>query len=232
MEEKKHKEEKGFTLLEAKRIVGLKTMAYKDYIAARNLYNSDLIHQASFFANTAIEKELKCYLEVTGSKVKISHEVDKIYNLLDTQNKKIAEKINNDFLKALSKIYLSRYFEKLEPGYNFIILRNKLLAELDYTYSTLECLTRFRDNPETAFERDKKEKKDFLFKNNYLLLNIPKKEFICQADLAYEFRILPNHEILEVLYTTNQSIDDSKFIYESLKPIDNHSVQLAQLKKV
>ena len=221
------------TLIEAKRILGLKIMAYKDYLAARTLYNTDLVHQASFFANTCLEKELKSYLETIGIKISIGHETDKIYNILFSKNSNLAQKINIDFLKALTKIYHSRYFEKLSTGYNFITLRNKFLAELDYTYSFLESLTRIKTNKEvfkTNYEIDVQQRTDVLYKNNYLLNNISKGEFLKQQDLAYEFRIMPNHEILEVLYLTNESSNDSKFIYQALEPIDKTTVQLSSLK--
>jgi len=221
------------TLIEAKRILGLKIMAYKDYLAARTLYNTDLVHQASFFANTCLEKELKSYLETIGIKISIEHETDKIYNILYSKNSNLAQKINLDFLKALTKIYQSRYFEKLGTGYNFIILRNKFLAELDYTYSFLESLTRIKTKKkvfQTNYEIDVQQKNKILYKNNYLLNNISKDEFLKQQDLACEFRIMPNHEILEVIYFTNESSNDSKFIFHALEPIDKNTVQLSSLK--
>jgi len=62
------------------------------------------------------------------------------------------------------------------------------------------------------------------------LNNLSKDEFLKQPDLACEFRIMPNHEILEVLYFTNESSNDSKFIYQAFEPIDKTTVQLSSLK--
>ena len=56
MSEKKQVER--IDLTKAQKLIGLKTMAYKEYIAARILFNNNHLHQATFFANTCIEKEL------------------------------------------------------------------------------------------------------------------------------------------------------------------------------
>jgi hypothetical protein len=40
----------------AKRLIGLKNSAYKDYIAARILFNHSEFQQACIFANTCLEK--------------------------------------------------------------------------------------------------------------------------------------------------------------------------------
>lgn len=156
--------------------------------------------------------------------------------MLEKTSAKIAASLNSDFLKVLSKIYLSRYYEKLQTGYNFVILKNQFLAELDYTFSYLDDLTKFRlgrdkDFPDSKYNRDKTEQLNVLIENNYITSNISKEQFLTQSEYVYEFRIAPNHEIIEVLYKTQNTHEPTKFIHEALKILpDNHSVQLSQIK--
>jgi hypothetical protein len=226
---------KQLTLVDAKRIVGLKTGAFKDYLSARVLFNNDLLVQASFLANTAIEKELKLYIEILGTKTNILHDTFKLLQLLKDISPKYATKINSEYLKALTKIYQSRYSETLGAGYNFAILKNKFLSELDYTYSVLEPLVRFRLGSipsfgQTSYEKAIEEKDNRLWLNNYLLNGLDRATFLNYYELIHEYRIVFNHEILEVLYKVDYSVNDSKFIYQALTPgEDNSSVYLSHL---
>src|SRR5688572_23793819 len=131
MENKPYHQRK-IILAEAKKIIGLKAMAYKDYIAARNLLHSGLFHQGAFFINTCIEKELKAYLFANKINVNFGHDTPKLLNSV-SQIERVdwVNEINLEFIEVIFKIYKSRYFENLDPGYNFVINRNKFLAELD-----------------------------------------------------------------------------------------------------
>lgn len=92
--------ERKINLNEGKKIVGLKTTAYKEYLAARHLLNDNFLHQASFFINTCIEKELKAYLFALNIEVKIKHATFKLYNILKRKKPNIEKKLNPDFLKS------------------------------------------------------------------------------------------------------------------------------------
>ncbi|MBD0279557.1 MAG: HEPN domain-containing protein, partial [Flavisolibacter sp.] len=127
-----------------KRLVGLKHSAYKDYVAARILFLNNQLHQAAIFANTCIEKELKACLYGLGVDCRIRHNSFKIYNLMRAHDEETFNKINSNFIRVLSKVYESRYHEGLNPGYNFVIIKRKFLAELDYTYSLLERKVRYK----------------------------------------------------------------------------------------
>jgi HEPN domain-containing protein len=106
---------------ENKKVVGLKGMAYKDYIAARLLLQKDLLHQAAFFINTCIEKELKAYLFAHGISVKRNHDTEKLIDRVSQiESVNWIGEINLEFIKVINKIYESRYYETLEPGYNFV----------------------------------------------------------------------------------------------------------------
>jgi HEPN domain-containing protein len=225
MEEKKGLKQSN--LETGKRFLGLKSTAYKEYLAARHLLNDNFLHQAAFFTNTCFEKELKAYLFCLDITVNIKHDTFKLLNLLGQHAPKIAQNLNADFIKTITKIYSTRYYEELGPGFNFVIIRNKFLAELDYTFSFLDSLTSFKlgsqkEIPKSNFEMDKENNKVELLRNNYLLNNIDKAAFLNQEDLVYEYRILFNHEILEIFYKIPFNKEHDKFIFEGLKPNEDN----------
>lgn len=218
---------------EAKKILGLKTMAYKDYIAARNLLHSGFLHQATFFINTCIEKELKASLFSHEIKVNATHETPKLLNII-SQHVTWTTEINSEFIKVISKIYKSRYFENLGQGFNFVINKNKFLAELDFTYSFLESKTILHgeeeDNPfcESRYQKGINEKDTLIFFNNYILNNISKEDFLNQPDMVYEFRIADTHHPIQGEYIIPKNIEIDKFNYEGLKQLNNQSFQMSQ----
>jgi HEPN domain-containing protein len=227
-------EGRNINLVEAKKVVGLKSNAFKDYLSARVLFNHGLNLQAAIFANTAIEKEIKGYLAARGIDIsqKIRHNTEKLYALLSEYIPVEADKINKEFIIELSRIYKARYTDSLNPGFNFTIIRNKYLAELDYSFSILEPLFKFRlgrhkDFGDSAYQRAVKVKDSRLFLNNHILDGISKTNFLTREDIVTEFRILPNHELLEVVYKIPSSLNDGRFAFEALKLTSLSSVQLS-----
>lgn len=216
----------------AKRIVGLKGNAFNDYLSARVLLNQELLFQGAILANTAIEKEIKGYLEAIGIIVTIKHNSNKLYNLLHKHKPDVASKLNKEFIKELSRIYEARYTDSLPANFNFTIVRNKYLVELDYTYSILEPLFRYNRASEKKFGitryEDAINKKDSrLFLNNCVLKSTTKEALFSKPDAVYEFRIIFNHEIFEVSYIIPSIIDDGKFKFEAIKPLSNSSFRLS-----
>jgi HEPN domain-containing protein len=205
----------------AKRLIGLKHSAYKDYVAARILFLNEQLHQAAIFANTCVEKELKACLYSLGVDCKIQHNTFKIFNLLRNHDSETFNKLNAEFIKVLSKIYESRYHESLSPGYNFVIIKRKFLAELDYTYSVLERKVRFKikrfagEPPKTNYEIDVLNKFPIVTKDNYLFEK-SKEQYLGSSDVVFEFRMLFNHEVAEALYVIPKNDNFQKFDYEGL----------------
>jgi hypothetical protein len=150
-------------------------------------------------------------------------------DLLKKHDDKAANKINSDFLKVLSKIYESRYHEGLSPGYNFVVVKRKFLAELDFTYSVLESKIRFKiprlekDMPKTLYEIGVIAKSPIIFTDNYVLNNINKVDFLQSEDVVFEFRILFNHELIEATYIVPNNQDTNKFTYEALTSVGNEN---------
>jgi hypothetical protein len=229
-----HRELKGE---DVKRIVGLKNSAFNDYLSARVLYNNDLLLQATFLANTCIEKELKvCFEGISGNSVSIKHETSSIYQRLKYLLGISNIPLNENYLKQIQKIYRSRYYEKLSPGYNFVIIRKKFLAELDFTYDLLNSLTRMKmedanDSQKSVYESFKMGNDSRLFNNNYILNKMHRTEFVETVDLVYEFRIFENHSNLEFLYasTPGKIKDDGNFNFEALIQQSGSSFKLSHM---
>ena len=219
-----------------KNILGLRIMAYKEYIAARHLLTSGFLHQAAFFINTCLEKELKLYLFSAGIEANNTHETTKLLNLVSLLEKVTwAKEINREFIKVNSKIYRTRYFENLGPGFNFVINKNKFLAELDFTYSLLESKSQIAmvNKPNNPFTRSRyqeavKSNDPKVYLNNYILNNITKEEFLRQPDMVYEFRILDTHHPVQAEYSIPSNIELDKFNYEGLKQISQNSMNMSQ----
>ena len=227
---------KTISLFDAKRLVGLKISAYEDYLAARVLFNSNLLTPACYLANTCIEKELKAYLEIRGYKTPDRHNSFDLYTMIDNRIKDHNIKIDKGFLRILSKIYKSRYTEKLSPGYNFVVLKNKFLAELDYVYSILESKERFQLQPppyisKTTYEEGIEEKDIRLLSNNHILLKIDKTDYLNRVETIYEYRIVVNHEIFQITYNTRKSNLDNNFEYVGIFPqSDNKSYYVSHME--
>jgi HEPN domain-containing protein len=63
------------------KMTGLFNIAYKDFLAARVLFNNDQLYRAVILANTSIEKYFKVYLALQGKSVK-THNVSKLFEHL------------------------------------------------------------------------------------------------------------------------------------------------------
>ncbi|MDQ6723978.1 MAG: HEPN domain-containing protein [Thermoproteota archaeon] len=219
---------KGFEvpLEKGKKLIGLKQSAFKDYIAARLLFLNVQLHQAAFFANTCIEKELKACLYSLNVECTVQHNTFKLLNLLQRYDKTTFEKLNSDFIKVLTKIYDSRYHEGLNPNYNFVIIKRKFLSEL-YTYQVLERKVHYRlgsmknDDSQSLYEIAIQNKLPTVVLDNYLFNDITKEKFLNSQDDVFEFRIIFNHEVIEASYSIPKNIDINKFIYEALVFEDN-----------
>lgn len=212
-----------------KRINGLLFNAYQDYLSARVLFNSDMLMPACCLANQALEKQMKAVIEVpNGVRENSSHDTVALLNMLIRVKPEIKHKLNKEYFKALNKIYLTRYYESLPDGFRCEILRNKFLAELDYSFSILyplvEVVPLNGPKTKTMYERDIENRTSPLFNNNYILQNIEKTQFLKNKERAIQFVIYGNSPIY-ALGDLSYSVDNGKFSYSGLRVISPNTME-------
>lgn len=218
------KKRKDVTTAEAKKVIGLKSTAYREYLSARLLTNNHFFQQAAIMMTTCLEKEMKAYLFTIGESFKWIHDLEPLYEKLNAAKPEFAKKLNAEFFKALSNIYKTRYYDQLIPGYNWVFVKNKFLAEFDYSYAILEPMLRIKpardkEISKTKYELDTEEKSEILFTNNYVVNKMDKDKYLTSPDLVYEFRIASTHEIFEAQYPIpyNREEEKNKFLYDGLR---------------
>lgn len=223
-------------LVDAQRIIGYLISSYEDYVSARILFNNNKLIPACCLANTSIEKYFKALVDFKGNSIKARHDLLKLFPTIKDFDIELYEKLNIEFLSLLTKIYETRYIGDCSPGFNFVILRNKFLAELDYTYSILEPRIRIKkfgneNNDKTIYEADIKIKSKPLWENNYILNEIQKQKFIESTDYVHELRIIEaDSQLIQCSYHTNHSKNDGKFNYQGLViKEENKSFQMSHL---
>jgi len=214
------------TKAERKKLVGFKNIAYEEYLSARILFQNGRLIIACHLANTCLEKEMKSLLFAHRVATGKLHDTGKLLNLLDhAANSDVVQRINQDFLKVLTKIYECRYFESQGEGFNFVIQRRKFLAELDYTFDLLTKATVLKNvdnsprNP-TKYEIDSKNKLPELFKENYLLHGLTKEQFLNLHDDILEFRIMKDYHLVNDRYKIISNSERNSFLLEGLRPDD------------
>ncbi len=209
-----------------KSFMGFFGIAYKDYLAARTLINSNQLYRGVILANTSIEKYFKVFLAVKGNK-KRTHNVEKLLKTIKNFDQGLGNEINEDFIKFLGKSYNMRYvdndvFNDSKNEFNICICKNKVLAELDFTVNAIESgwiITKDNEKIVRRYESDMRNRNEILFKNNYLFSTLSKKEFIeNQKEYVLELRNTKEMGLLEVNYETFNGKDDGIFNKEALAP--------------
>nr|WP_315020195.1 HEPN domain-containing protein [uncultured Aminipila sp.] len=205
-----------------KQISGFLNIAYKDYLAARTLLNNGLLYRGIIIANTAVEKYLKAYCLVQGSKKK-SHNAIKLYNEIKKNEPDlvICNSINSDFIEMISKAYELRYFDGAilnngNKNFYLCVAQKKILAELDYTVHILQNESGVLANGKSLigyYQEDLENKDNLLFDNNYLLLGLNKSDFIKSRQKVYEFNY-DRHGAFELHRETSDVSDDGIFNIE------------------
>lgn len=208
---------------QVRNILSFLSIAYKDYIASRVLFNNDLLSQACILANTAIEKYFKAIINVRNNKCSGHNVGGKLFRTVSNYDKKLGRALNKEFLQFLSWSYEMRYLDDLPVGFNIVIVRDKILAELDYTVA--EIYRRFsfsKDGKkiELPYQKDVENRQDLLWKNNYILNGQTKARFLNRENSVYEMRVIENKKIIEAKYRIGigKVLDDGIFLKEALKP--------------
>jgi HEPN domain-containing protein len=199
-----------------KQMAGLKMTAFREYMSARILFNKGLLQPACILANTCIEKELKVCLIAAGIEKKLRHDSLALFEEFESVAPEMCKLFNKDFITALANIYKSRYHDGLPVGYRYVIVRNKFLAELDYTYIILTEAHRQSSpiGPTSPFARMNSSSNQDLYFNNYFLNELDKSNFLSKPDRVNEMFINPNHQVYEVDYIIDFDTEPTKFQFD------------------
>jgi len=188
-------------------------------------------------ASQAIEKVLKCLCLIHRVSYAKNHSLYAIYNTLKknflTESDSWVHQIDRPFLQALDNIYRSRYLGDCPPGYNFVVIQLRFLAELDYTFCHLERKIKIIPNSERN-KADRKtplelliEKNDQrLMRKNHITNRISKEVFLNQNDFVKEFKIMEEGcSMWSVEYATVNSYKIEKLNLKGFHLTDQNSME-------
>lgn len=190
---------KSLTRSESGLLLGLKFRSYQEYLAARCLFHNNHVEQAVILSNTCVEKQLKAILVGLSIKFRFDHNTPQLLDDLRAIRPKLAAKINIKYLERIKRIYDFRYFSRDIIGLNYVISRNYYLAELDYTFSILEPITKIEKPGEiistSGYEQDLRERMKALYENNYILNNFKKERIFDGSDFILAGIVTEDYEI-------------------------------------
>ena len=196
-------------------------IAYRDYLAARILLNSHLPAQGAVLASTAIEKYFKAILAFNGNESR-GHLKKAHLNAIRNYDSKLWSVLNEEFLELLQKAYAMRYLDDLYQNFNLVIASREFLAELDHTVITIQEKFNLKQGNKvrlSIYQNHLTKNDSNLFLNNHILNRIDKHEFIiAEPQFIYEVRNCPLHGLLEAYYSTDQPLNDGKFMRGGIFP--------------
>lgn len=198
-------------------------LAYRDYIAARFLLNSKFITQGLTLASSAVEKYMKVPLVAQGKNQKAHlNNIDKLKKLLSENYYDITQKIDPTFLKILSDTYLIRYYDdyNIKSPITIGFFLNQFLGELDYVANLFETviIKEFKDAKGkliTPYHSAIEERNEDLFKNNYILNGVTKKEHMEKTDTGFLIYVHPKslaHGEIRVIGSNIKNIYDGQIM--------------------
>lgn len=197
--------------------------ADRDYIAARKLFNANLIVQGCSLANTAIEKYLKAILLLIKFPIPKGykgHDISNLYSQVVVKFPKL--KLNEEFLEMLVKVYKLRYPDGLEIGYNVSLCSMKILIELDHSVFEIRSGFHFQKSDGTAavalLDSMLQDHSNDLLENNTSFGSTLREDIFNNPLHVYEMRVISEGNFLEAYYQSKNIKDDNIFNAEGLKP--------------
>ncbi len=184
-------------------IVGFKTKAYEEYLAARCLFLNNCLEQGVSLSNGCIEKQIKAILAICNVKFKWTHDTPLLLDKLRTVLPVTGNRIRTDYLKRLFMIHELRYFDPPGKmiGLNYFVSRNFYLAELDFTFSLLDkssTIEKLVDSGE-KLDHEAKKRDPLFYSHNYIFQGISKLELFNGQDYIESNIILPKLEMYKCI---------------------------------
>ena len=197
--------------------------AGNDYIAARLLFLNNLLVQGSGLSNTTIEKYLKTlyfFYDLQFPRGYEGHDVCILYEKLK-KDKGLQLGINEEYLPLLFKSYSLRYPDELKTGFNIVLCKTKLLAELDRTVYEIEKLFSFEvagKKVETTIESLLKTGNPILLTKNCYFGDYDRGTLFKEKSPCAEIRVFGKGTLVQSFIFHDGNIDNEKFDVEALKP--------------
>lgn len=206
-------------------------LAYKDYLAARVLFNAHLPIQGSILASTAIEKYFKAILSIHGALIKqhYGHLKRSHIDTVKSLDPKLFSVLNAEFMELLEKAYSLRYLDNLPDDFNLVIASREFLAELDFSAFTITEKFNFQNGERKAilmYHFDRSNNDTRLLLNNHVLGGVDKQAFIsAEPQAVYEIRKYALSNYMESTYFAAPLFSDGKFMRSGFTPKDSHGTQ-------
>lgn len=198
-------------------------LAYRDYVAARHLLIGDHCLAGAVMASTAVEKYFKCMLFIFGEEPR-GHLSPAMIEPIKRRDPGLLATSNEEFVAFLERVYRTRYFDDLEPGFSVVVPKRKVLAELDELVHKVErrvVVHQFEPTTPTkrSYQIAIEERDPAVLLGNHVLLGESKTSFIEQRDVVVELRIFPHGQPFEAQYITAGVRNDGTFLWEGLTPV-------------
>lgn len=209
-----------------KKVQNFLTDCINDYIAARVLFLSNLPQQAAILSSTAIEKCFKAILSFNGNESH-GHLQKSHWNAVKNFDKVLFNSLNHDFLELNKKVYLLRYTDDLQPGFNVVIASREFLAELDQTILSICRLFQFGERDEnfrfTKLEHLISSRDHRLYSDNHLLNGESKGEFVYRGpQFIYELRNEGRGNLFEATYWSESKPKNDSFLRSGFTPMERN----------
>ncbi len=202
-------------------------IAYKDYLAARVLFNAQLPVQGAVLASTAVEKYFKAILAFRGNKSQ-GHLKKAHFNAVKNFDSRLWSALNEEFLTLLQRVYSLRYQDDLEKNFNVVIASREFLAELDHTAVMIQESFKLQQDGKEAvlmYHQDRKSNDPRLLLNNHVLSGMRKQVFIAaEPQFVYEVHNCPLQGFIEISYFAKSQPSDGKFMRPGFAPKDSHGM--------
>lgn len=183
-------------------------LGVRDYRAARVLLIHGLLDTGCINAAYAIEKYLKALLALKRQSSKRRHLEPALLAQIYYQYPHLKERLDEDFLKFLTRTYKLRYALTKSQNFKLVINQYRCLIALDVTVKFLNDSIVVTDQSgnrlDTVLDQEiKRGRKDILQLNAALDENAA-KEISNSQNLVYEFAIGKNGEHVSVEYKTEK----------------------------
>jgi hypothetical protein len=189
-------------------------LAFVDYVAARLLLLNEMPLQGLILASTCVEKYLKAVLATREKMTKTHLDSQDFFGIFRSEGLGVHEYVNENFVRYLGRSYELRYVEATTGPLSIAVETRKLLAELDYTVSQFNQRIR-------TFHNGELQEVDYhvavrthdlnVWRDNYLLNEIDKTEFVSTPGLLWCATVRPMNTMLEIEHKYYRARDNGNF---------------------